>query len=227
MLVSELIPQIFYIYRGKTASRVPAAGTEKYNLYLAIANRKQDEWATDPANRWDSLFETRSLGTLDVNTASYDLPTDFFTPSDTVRVVKTDGSYVDYPIVRAQRRNYYDDQTVYISGTNPQTITFSQDIDTQLDGGTIYISGYFKPTHMVDADDVITVDDPNWLAYATAAELSRNDPAKEDQFANILQQANDLYRKMIDKNNGGAWLQSTEIPTNVPQIGVPDDGGFW
>lgn len=284
MIVSEFIPQVFYAYRGKTASRVPTAGSEKYNLYLAIANRKKTEWATDPNNRWASLFSSttpnepgtvatsgtttltgtgtnftdyavgdkitvdgetvRTIATISSdtsltvtsafsNTASgktfthtmivagstYKLHRRFYLPSDYLRIDRTDTSYVEYPIVLPQRRNISTNQSAYISGYNPKVLTLATDIDTLDTGGTLTLPGYYTPADMADATDFVPVDDPNWLVYITASELARNDPAKEDQYASLLAMANDLYRKMVDANNGGTFLQPNGVAYNMPIIG--------
>jgi hypothetical protein len=58
MIASDLLLDIYRAYRGKIDSRAPAWGTDKANVAIAIANRKIEEWATDPRNKWSSLFET-------------------------------------------------------------------------------------------------------------------------------------------------------------------------
>ena len=58
MIALDLINDIYTAYRGKIASRTPALGSDKANVALAIANRKIIEWATDPRNKWNSLFDT-------------------------------------------------------------------------------------------------------------------------------------------------------------------------
>lgn len=292
MIVSEFVEQVFYAYRGKTANRVPTSGTEKYNLYLSIGNRKKTEWATDSNNRWASLFSAttpnepgtvattgtttltgtdtnftdyevgdkitvdgETVRTIDTiasdtsltvtsafsNTASgktftrtmiintsdssYKLHRRFFVPSDYLRIDRTDTSYVEYPIVLPQRRNVSTEQSAYISGYNPKNITFATDIDTLDSGGTLTVPGFYIPGDFSSASDFIPVDDPNWLVYITASELARNDPAKEDQYPTLLAMANDLYRKMVDQNNGGTFLQPNGIAYNMPAIG--DSTGDW
>jgi hypothetical protein len=58
MTGQELLTDVYTAYKGKVASRTPAWGTDKANLAIGIANRKIVEWATDPRNKWASLFET-------------------------------------------------------------------------------------------------------------------------------------------------------------------------
>ena len=129
MTGQQLLNQIYYAYKGKDTSRHPAWGTAKATTAIDIANRKQREWATDPRNKWNSLFEIRAItpviDALTTPTTTYDLASDFFAPSDYVRIVKTDGSVYEYPITQAQKRNTYD-QALYIHGSNPKKATFAQ-----------------------------------------------------------------------------------------------------
>ena len=226
MTASQLIEQVFYAYKGKTSTRVPAWGSDKANLYLSIANRKQREYCTDPRNKWSSLFEVRSLtpviDALTTPTMTYNLPTDFFSPSDYARIVKTDGSATEYPIVKPQQRNLAD-QSLYISGSNPKTITFAQTIDTGLDGATLYVPGYYMLADLVDSTDTVLVDDPNWLVYATASELARNDAAKDDQFGNLSGMANELWVRMSNANNDTGYLQPNQVVNNMPALGWTSD----
>jgi hypothetical protein len=220
MQVTEFMNQTYYAYRGKGASKTPLAGSEKYATALAIANRKIKEWATDPNNKWASLFEVRTVDTVDATTPTYtyDLPTDFYASSDFAEIIKTDGSRVEYPITLPQKRNLYN-QALYISGRNPKKITFANTIDTGLNGGDLNVAAYYIPADLVNSTDVIPVDSPEWLIYATAAELARNDAAKDDQFPNLAGIANDLYRKMVEANNMAGFLQDNTVTNNMPVIG--------
>lgn len=222
MLASELLDEIYAAYRGKTVDRTPAWSEAKAVRAITIANRKIREWATDPNNRWASLFSVNDVGTIDTATFTYDLDDTFFMPSDYALVTKTDDTNVQYPIVPPQRRDQYS-QALYISGFDPKTITFAQTIDAGLDGGTLKMPGYYIPDPLSAEGSFVPVDIPEWLVYVTASELARNDAAKEDQVANLVGQANDLYRKMIDNNNGGAFLQGLTIVNNMPNVGSSSD----
>lgn len=219
MTGSELLTQIYYAYRGKGASRVPAWSDEKAQTAIAIANRKKNEWATDANNRWASCFEVRDIADpISTSTFTYDLDTDFFAPSDYALVERTDGTLIEYPITIPQRRNTFN-QSLYISGRNPKKVSFAQTIDAGLAGGTLKIPGYYLPPDITSESDEVTIDSPEWLVYITASELARNDAAKDDQYVNLVNQANDLYRKMVDNNNGGAYLQTMTVTNNMPQVG--------
>ena len=151
----------------------------------------------------------------------YALHRNFFVPSDTATVT-TSIQDMTLGFAKPQERVYTD---LYISGRSPKMLTFYNDIESgsQLVGGTLKVPGYYLPDDMVNATDEVPVDDPTWLVYATAAELARNDAAKDDQFANLVGMANELYRKMIDANNAIGFLQGGRVVNNMPVIGSTFD----
>lgn len=214
MQFAELLQRIYTAYRGKTASRTPAFGTEKANIVLEIANRKVGEWARDIKHHWTSCFDTKSLTpVIDLSTFTYDLDDSFITPAKYFIVTKTDGTDVRVKLEKPEK-SYC---KAYISGRNPKTITFNE-IDPTFDGGTIKAPAYYLPADMTAANSEVAVDDPNWLVYVVASELSRNDPAKVDQFPTLLGIANDLYQKMVDANDDLGYGQGNTIPSKMPQI---------
>lgn len=223
MTNQELLDNVYQVYRGKIQSRTPAFSSDKANIVLGIANRKIREWATDPRNKWNSLFAITSVDTIDVNTLTYDLPATFWQPSDFAKVVKTDDSYVEYPIAKAQQRNAISGQVAYVHGLNPKQITFAQDLDAGLDGGTLYVAGYSIPASMTASTDVVPVDDPNWLVYIVASELARNDPSKEDSYPSLVGMANELYTRMSNANNDVGFLQPNSVINGMPQISTDLD----
>ena len=148
---------------------------------------------------------------------AYSLNRKLIAPASEV-LVTTSTQDVPLQYTKPQSKN---DGDVYISGRNPRLVTFYNDIEStsQLVGGTLKIAGYYLPDELVNQTDLVSVDDANWLVYATAAELARNDPAKDDQFGNLVGMANDLYRKMIAANRNLGFLQGSTIPTNMPLLG--------
>jgi hypothetical protein len=281
MDIQTCIARSFRAYRGKGATKTPAWGTEKSNLALDIANQKQEEWATDSFNNWNSLFRSditsldqigtvstsgttltgvgtyftdfkagdkitvsgETVRTIDViasntsltvtvaftNTAStlafkqrpvistvkeYKLHRSFMTPSDTITVEDTAivGDEIELNIAKPEKRI---DGDVYISG-NPKVLTFYDEPTSQMIGKELLVPGYYHPSEMILATDDVKVDFPSWLVYSIAAELARNDAAKQGQFANLMGMANDIFTKMITANLdlGG----TPTVPTNMPQI---------
>lgn len=143
----------------------------------------------------------------------YNVHRNFYLPSDKILVDSTDD--LEYTLIKPNQRSCGD---VYICGINPKKLVFYNDIELKAIGGSLQVPGYYIPNDMVNTTDLVEVDDPNWLIYATAAELARNDPAKDDQFANLQAMANDIYSKMVQANiNIGIFNLS--VPTNAQNIG--------
>lgn len=217
MTFQDILDQSYLIFRGKTQSRTPAFGSEKADVVLSIANRKVREWAGDSKQTWASLFKIEDISpVIDLSTFTYTLPTGFMNPSDHFLVLRTTGDLSEVPVTKPQQR-LDNTSKVYISG-NPKTVTFTR-IEPGFDGGTLKAPGYYFPTPMTTASSVAYIDDPDWLTYAVAAELARNDSARQDQFGNLIGIANELYRGMVEANNNLGFGQSNTVPNLMPVIG--------
>lgn len=214
MIVSELIRAAHIKYKGNL--RVPAVGSDKYSIYLALANLKQREWARDPYVDWGSLYSNESIGTVSVSSLSYDLPTEVLRAAEYV-YLDIDGSLNPFDIVKpaAAQQNLYN--AVFIAG---KILTFTATVPTRLAGASLIVPAYYMPDDLVGASDEIAVDDPDWLVTAVAAELARNDYSKDDQFGNLAGQANDLYDRMKTANDSAPYLQDGTIPYDVQVMGI-------
>jgi hypothetical protein len=216
MLVSTLIERISYALRG-TDDEVPTVGGDETAYWLSIINRKKDEWATDPFEAWGSLFEVRTLADpVEVGTQSYDLDADFIRPSDDVYVTVA-GQRIDFNLVEPQLRDSVSN-AVYLAG---KKLYFVDTIltDSQIVGGAITVPGFFLPDDMDSYTDVVPVDDPNWLALATAAEIAFNDVSYEDKGPDLFAKANSLYVAMKTANKKGTITAPRKVPTMVKRIG--------
>lgn len=162
-------------------------------------------------NTASGLSFTRQI--VMTTTQEYSLNRKHYTPSDSVYVTNGTNIY-EYGITKPQTRS---NSATFISGSNPKKITFNDVIDAAAVDGTLTVPAYYIPDDMVLATDEVSVDDPNWLIYATAAELARNDAAKDDQFSNLQGMANELYRKMVIANNNTGYGTFT-MPSNIPQV---------
>ncbi|MDP4227898.1 MAG: hypothetical protein Q8910_16160 [Bacteroidota bacterium] len=217
MKAQDLIQLAYTAYRGKAASKTPTWGSDKANIALEIANRKQREWANDTKQSWKSLFDIKNVGVVSTLTFTYNLDDTFIKPAKSFQIVTTTGNIIEVSLTKPQNS---EQGKIYISGMNPKKATFGGTyIDSYLDGGTLKAHGYYIPSDMVNNTDLVSVDNPDWLVYATAAELARNDAAKDDQLANLMGMANDLYTKMIDANNDLGFGQANTVPYDMPQIG--------
>lgn len=153
------------------------------------------------------------------STQSYNLNTRFIRPSDDVYVTVA-GQRVDFNLVEPQLRDSVSN-AVYLAG---KTLTFVDTIstDNQIVGGAITVPGFFLPPDMTSFTDVVPVDDPNWLALATAAEVAFNDVSYEDKSPDLFAKANSLYVAMKTANKKGTITAPRKVPTMVKRIGRAD-----
>lgn len=151
---------------------------------------------------------------------SYSTHRNLNNPSDKVYVV-TATDTLEYVLGKPQERNRFLNE-VYLSGRNPQTVTFYDDINatsnTQLIGGTIKVPGYYVPTDLASSTDIIPVDDPYWLVFAVASELAFNDLTYEDKAPDLNAKANNLYSGMVSDNRRGTNNNPRIAQTNVNRI---------
>lgn len=215
MNVLDVLTDAYIAYRGKS-SNIPAVGTDKYNDMLTILNRKQREWWSDNTVDWPSLFQLVDEGDVALGTQTYDIDTDIIRPSDYVMLTDSNNNVTYVNIIKPQLRSQYT-QGCYLAGSNPVQLTFITVIDATLDGQDLTLPCFVQPAALVNPTDSVAVDDPNWLIYAVAAELARNDYSKEEQYPNLNGIANGLYQQMIDNANANSILQPNGVPNNMPQ----------
>lgn len=218
MILSELFTQINGTYRG-TDDDAPTTGPD-FNLWLATANRKQAEWGRDTKQTWRSLFSIYSLPTV-IATAvqTYDLSATILLPADKITITTLTNTVVDYKVAEPQERDRYE-HSVYISGNNPQKITFNDTIKATdvIVGGTINVAGYFLPADLTEAGNTIQVDDPYWLVYAVASELAFNDLTYESKYVDLNAKANNLYSQMAQNNRRGSNNSPRQARVNINRI---------
>ena len=232
-----LIQKAWRAYKGNTSW--PSSGA-KYLEMVMIANDLKNQWALDAKVHWDSLFsQNNNIATVASNTQAYALPTNVFFLSDYIYVLRTDGNLDRFQVVHPEQRNDGTfapgtipgdgDPLVYLSGSFKggagnlmlNFVTLWSQMPTADVGGTIQAGTYVLPADMVNATDVVPVDNPEWLVYAVAAEMARNDPAKEDQYPTLQGIANDFYGKMVKANQGNSWQQP-----NSPEYVQPINPGI-
>lgn len=215
MTVSEFLTECWQAYRGKDDTKTPAFGTDKADMVLLLANRFIRTYARDTKVHRSSLFDIKDVDTIDITDLSYDLDDDFISPSGNFIVTTTEDDDVEITLAKPEKR---DTAMAYISGFDPRKVTFADDIEDRLDGGTLKAPGYYMPTALANSTDVIPVDDPNWLVYRVAAELARNDTSKEDQFPSLMGIANDYYQNMAISDDDLGEGQNNTVPYDVQPI---------
>lgn len=234
-----LIQLAWVKYKGNT--NWPAPGNAKYLQAVLLANRFKNLWATDSKVHWDSLFTIREYGPVVATVQDYDLDDDVFYLSDWVYVKRTDGNIDRFQVVHPEMRNRSfnaigmvgsdsGDPITYLTGVwalggGNLTLNF-QTPWTQMNdgdvGGTIQTGCYALPADYVNPTDTILINNPEWLVARLAAELARNDPAKQDQYPLLLGEANDIYGKMVLDNQGNSFQQP-----NGPMYSMPNTGITW
>lgn len=229
-------------YKGNTSW--PNPGTPKYLQMVVIANHLTlFEYVLDEKIQWDSLFTTRTYGPIQANNQAYGLDSDVFYLSDYVYILRLDGNTDRFQVLHPEQRNRgfqgvgtvgadNGDPITYLTGSSQGgesnlTLNFQDTFVTGGNmggdiGGTIQVGCYAIPDPMQNPTDTVPINNPGWLAWRLAAEMSRNDPAKQDQFGDLQGMANDIYDKMVVGNQGNSYLQP-----NGPSYNVPNPGISW
>lgn len=222
MEVSELFAHINSAYRGSDDD-APISGSDDYSLWINTTNRLQRYAATDGKQTRASSWIQESVGTLSAGTNSFDLDDQFLIPDSYILVTPIGAtSPSQYIIVKpGENQNFLNQQATYISGFDPQTLTFIDSIDstnTSLIGADVTIQGYTIPDDVADDTNTLTVDDPYWLVMAVAAELAFNDLQYVQKAPDLQAKANDLYENMNNNNRRGTYGQARIAPTSVNRI---------
>jgi len=194
------------------------AGDKKYEKLVALANMKIDEWAREAD--WFSLYDKKyQLGTIST-TDTYDLDDEIeqisTAPGDFVRVERTDGETVYFETVRPDQLRQY--LTGNFCAKIGRTLVFNKEFESDdlLIGGTIYLPVKLYPEKLTSAGSTVPVDDPNWLVKITAAEWVRNDSVRQNQYPNLIAEANSLMEKMKEANDGS---QVSDVLIDMPSLG--------
>lgn len=208
MILTDFITNAYLIATGKATP--PASGTAKYTKLVALANLFTQNWASESGVDWKSLRTVATVTGTVTATDAFALPTTLGklsrTEGDFVRILCTDGTETQYTIVPIERLyeegskvNATGNDTCAVSGSNLIFNTPFQATDKEF-GGTIYVPGYITPATLSAGTDVIQVDDPYWLVFAVAAEFVRTDLTRQDQYPNLIAQANNSMEGMKQDN---------------------------
>lgn len=203
MTTSELIANAYLLAKRKTTTL--AAGSTKYDTLLAIANIKINDWQNE--YDWNSLYQIVSLPTTVTATDTIPL-------SASVRKIsKNDGDYIRILHADGIAESVYTlvggDELYKFKSSNAvakigSNLVFSKAFtatDPQI-GGTVKVPCYGTASSLVNDTDLVPVDDPYWLAYATAAEYIRFDFTLRDQADTLLQMANQRMVEMQQADQG-------------------------
>lgn len=196
---------------GKVAT--VSAGDTKWNKVVGIGNYNIDSWQDEPDTDWDSLYDPAySIGTVTA-TDTFDLDDEVRkicdTRGDSIRIYHTDGiKYTDFSTVNPTKLKQYvnGNYCAKIGRTLKFNRGFTSD-DPEF-GGDIQVPVYLYAAHLENANSIVPVDKPNWLVAVTAAEYVRNDTTRQNQYPNLIAEANQLMTRMKADNNN---LQEDQI----------------
>lgn len=208
MTAAQLVAKVILKATGKTSTAT--SGDTKWTKVLGIANQKIEDWQNEPGVDWYSLYDPDySLGTVTA-TDTFAIDTDDVrkisdNSGDFVRIAHTDGvSYTDYITVDpTELKEKTDGQYCARIGDNLVFNKVFASTDPEF-GGDIQVPKYGYATSLSDDADEVPVDIPNWLVYMTAAEYVRNDITRQNQFPNLVAEANLLMEKMKENNESQA-----------------------
>lgn len=203
MIVSDFVARTYLKATGKVSSLTST--DNDWIKILALGNSFKDDWAREPGVNWATRYSPAvSAGTVTA-TDTFNIPASLYTISsqegDSIRIIHSDGTtYTDYDLVAPERLKHYSTGN-YVAQVG-STLKFNAAFKTTSPqfGGTIYVPGYTIPADMVNGSDTVPVDDPNWLCTIVAAEYVRTDITRQAQYPNLIAQANELMKKMIENN---------------------------
>lgn len=202
MTTSEFVQACVLKATGKVSTLVST--DSKWLKIVGIANRQIKKWEREAD--WNSLYDPDySIGTVTA-TDEFELDDEIRKISDNaddpVRIIHTDDSYTDYQVVNAERLKYY--STGNYCAQIGRTLKFNSAF-TSTDaeyGGTIQVPVYLYAETLTTAGSEVPVDDPEWLICMTAGEYIRNDVTKQNQYPNLVAEANAILEVMKEDNDG-------------------------
>ncbi|GAC1500749.1 MAG: hypothetical protein NVS1B10_04560 [Candidatus Saccharimonadales bacterium] len=219
MTAAQFVPAVFLKATGKINTFT--TGSPKWLKILALGNLYIDQWMDEPGIDWMSLYNPNfPIGTVTAS-QSYSIPIGTTLrklsnqETDVVRILHLNSTaFSDYDIIQADRVKDFANkmptfQDMYVSLPAGNILQFNRAFtanDPQF-GGTITIPGYNYASHLTYDTDLVPVDIPNWLVFATAAEYIRTDVTRQPQYGNIIQEANQIMSVMKMNNDG----QNTRI----------------
>lgn len=174
---------------------------EEYQTIVATGNLKIDEWANE--TDWASLYDGETtVGTVSAGKRTFDLPDELRKLSTTLGdsvVIRKDSQDYEYDTVTPDDLRRIGGRVCAKQGRSLVFAkAFSAD-DSQV-GGTLLVPGYLYPEKLESASSTVPVDDPNWLVKITAAEIVRKDVSNQNQYANLVAEANALMENMKRDN---------------------------
>lgn len=176
-------------------------GSTKYEAMLETGNMLIGTWESE--DDWQSLRSgNHVIGTVTA-TDTFPLPSTVNyisrSPYDRVTIKRRDGSISTFMLVKADT---FDRYAGGVCAQNGRNLVFSQPFTaTDADfGGTIYAPIYRYASRLLQPNDIVPVDDANWLVIACAAQNASASFVKAGMYDELKAEADELMRKMKRKN---------------------------
>ena len=220
MNTTQLVSAVMLKATGKVRN-LPETD-KKYQKILGIANMYIPVWQSEPNVDWQSLYDANhNIGTLSTD-QEYEID---FTKiakissvcGDTIKV-KKDNQIKEYTTVPPEQAGMYKGQNCCtIAGNKLVFIDPIRSYDHMI-GGQITIPVYLHAPLLTSQSSIVPVDNPMWLVTMCAAEYARNDILLQNQYGNLVEEANQLMQKMIENNAAQVSYRPLHIIPGVSDI---------
>lgn len=195
---------------------------KKYQKILGIANLYIQQWESEPNVDWQSLYDPAyTIDTLSTDQAYTIDMTKVAKVSDvlgdTIKV-KKDGQEREYTTVPPEQAGMYKGQNCCTIAGNKLVFIDPIRSDDHMIGGQITIPVYLHAPLLANQNSIVPVDNPMWLVTMCAAEYARNDILLQNQYGNLIEEANQLMQKMIENNGAQASYRPLHMVPGVSDI---------
>lgn len=199
MIASEYI-QLAYQY-GVGEATAPVDGEENYEILWNVSGPLIESWQNEKGTNWNSLWDRTNLAPLVTATDTFAIPAKIRKISkeeDGIKIVGPNGSTCYFTAVKPNQLWKGGNLCAQVG----RTLKFAKPFDaaSPLIGGTISTAYYGYAAKLVDANSLISVDQPMWLVFMGAAELARNDYTKQNNAPGLVAQANEVMEAMKFEN---------------------------
>lgn len=220
MNTTQLVSAVMLKATGKVRN-LPETD-KKYQKILGIANMYIPVWQSEPNVDWQSLYDPAyTIDTLSTDQAYTIDMTKVAKVSDvlgdTIKV-KKDGQEREYTTVPPEQAGMYKGQNCCTIAGNKLVFIDPIRGDDHMIGGQITIPVYLHAPLLTSQSSIVPVDNPMWLVTMCAAEYARNDILLQNQYSNLVEEANQLMQKMIENNAAQVSYRPLHIIPGVSDI---------
>lgn len=201
MTTDELVAAVILKATGQPEK--PQWSDEEYQRVLGIANFYISAWQNEPNVDWSSLYDPSFvIGTSREGVRRYEVDRGEFNKFSGVQGDVVTVGESAFTMIPADLIKRYDgtDACAAIG----DAIVFARDLQGSEVGKQIKAPVYLRAEPLTHQRSRVPVDNPYWLVTVCAAEYSRSDILLQNQYPNLVNEANQLMSKMIENNSGQA-----------------------